>query len=37
MTEKRKPLLGSIATTLSYLYKIAKVGVDLYTLVHFGH
>ena len=32
-----KPLLGRIATTLSNIYKIVKIGFDLYTLVHFGH
>lgn len=34
---KQRSLLERIATVLSSVYKIIKVGIDLYTLVHFGH
>jgi hypothetical protein len=35
--EKEATVLSRIATALSYIYKIAKTGFDLYTLVHFGY
>jgi len=34
---KEATFLSRIATALSYIYKIVKIGFDLYTLVHFGH
>jgi hypothetical protein len=34
---KEVTVLSRVATALSYIYKIAKIGVDLYSLVHFGH
>lgn len=34
---KEATILSRIATALSYIYKIAKIGIDLYTLAHFGH
>jgi hypothetical protein len=34
---KEASLLRRIATAFSYIYKIAKIGIDLYSLVHFGH
>jgi hypothetical protein len=34
---KKRPLVAQLTTVLSYVYKIAKLGFDLYTLVHFGH
>jgi len=33
----KRPLVAHITTMLSYVYKIAKLGFDFYTLVHFGH
>jgi hypothetical protein len=34
---KKRSLAAQITTVLSYVYKIAKLGFDFYTLVHFGH
>jgi hypothetical protein len=33
----KRSLVAQITTMLSYVYKIAKLGFDIYTLVHFGH
>jgi len=34
MKNTKKPFLGQLATVLSSVYKIIKVGFDLYALVH---
>jgi hypothetical protein len=31
------PFWGRLTTTLSYVYKFAKLGFDFYKLVHLGH
>jgi hypothetical protein len=36
-SSSNKPFLGQLATTLSYVYKIVRIGFDFYRLIHFGH